>query len=571
MSFDGAFTHAMVGELNQTLAGGRVSKVNQPYDNEIVLTIRANRTSYPLLLSANPTFARIQTTQIPYVNPVVPTNYTMMMRKYLSGAILSGVTQPANDRVVNLDFTSRNELGDQVHLRLIIEIMARHSNVILVDAGDMTILDAIKHVHPDQNRYRTLLPGGTYINPPKQDLRNPFEGPGDELTELIKQYPNETVLAQQLQKTYQGLGKDTALGLARKLHRSDAYAAGFISFFKGFDAPQPTLVTTAKNKTSFTAFPYIEDDGTTTRQFETMSALLDFYYQDRAERDRVQQQGSTLIHVVKNELKKNRTKLKKLNQTMAATENADEFRIKGELLTTYLHQVERGMTSISLPNFYDNEKPLKISLSNQISPSQNAQKYFKKYNKLKNAVAYVTEQIDKTNAEITYLDNIQSQIELAAPKDLEDIKLELQQGGYLRDHDHRKNQKKKRQRVSKPEIFQAEDGTKIEVGKNNLQNEQLTLHSAAKTDVWLHVKNMPGSHVIIHDQNPSDETLLAAANIAAYYSKARQSSSVPVDYVHVKKIKKPNGTKPGFVIYEGQKTLYVTPDRSFVEGLLVKA
>ncbi|WP_056987672.1 NFACT RNA binding domain-containing protein [Secundilactobacillus paracollinoides] len=570
MSFDGVFTHAMVGELNQTLAGGRVSKVNQPYDNEIILTIRANRTSYPLLLSANPTFARIQTTQIPYVNPVVPTNYTMMMRKYLSGAILSSVTQPANDRVVNLDFTSRNELGDQINLRLIIEIMARHSNVILIDTSDMTILDAIKHVHPDQNRYRTLLPGGTYINPPAQDLRDPFTGPVEVLTALVKDYPNETVLAQQLQKTYQGLGKDTALGLARQLHQSTDSDAEFTAFFKRFETPEPTLVVTAKNKTSFTAFPYIEDDGTTTQSFNTLSSLLDFYYQDRAERDRVQQQGSTLIHVVKNELKKNRTKLKKLQQTMAATENADEFRIKGELLTTYLHQVERGMTSISLPNFYDNEKPMTISLSNQISPSQNAQKYFKRYNKLKNAVQYVTEQIDKTNAEITYLDNIQSQIELAAPKDLADIKLELQQGGYLRDHEHRKNQKKKRQRVSKPEIFQAEDGTKIEVGKNNLQNEQLTLHSAAKTDIWLHVKNMPGSHVIIHDANPSNETLLAAANIAAYYSKARQSSSVPVDYVQVKRIKKPNGTKPGYVIYEGQKTLYVTPDRAFVEGRMVK-
>lgn len=569
MSFDGVFTHAMVGELNQTLAGGRVSKVNQPYDNEIILTIRANRTSYPLLLSANPTFARIQTTQIPYVNPVVPTNYTMMMRKYLSGAILSSVTQPANDRVVNLDFTSRNELGDQINLRLIIEIMARHSNVILIDTSDMTILDAIKHVHPDQNRYRTLLPGGTYINPPAQDLRDPFTGPGEALTALVKDYPNETVLAQQLQKTYQGLGKDTALGLARQLHQSTDSDAEFTAFFKRFETPEPTLVVTAKNKTSFTAFPYIEDDATT-QSFNTLSSLLDFYYQDRAERDRVQQQGSTLIHVVKNELKKNRTKLKKLQQTMAATENADEFRIKGELLTTYLHQVERGMTSISLPNFYDNEKPMTIALSNQISPSQNAQKYFKRYNKLKNAVQYVTEQIDKTNAEITYLDNIQSQIELAAPKDLADIKLELQQGGYLRDHEHRKNQKKKRQRVSKPEIFQAEDGTKIEVGKNNLQNEQLTLHSAAKTDIWLHVKNMPGSHVIIHDANPSDETLLAAANIAAYYSKARQSSSVPVDYVQVKRIKKPNGTKPGYVIYEGQKTLYVTPDRAFVEGRMVK-
>lgn len=567
MSFDGAFTHAMVNELSQKLVSGRVSKVNQPYPNEVVLTIRANRTSFPLLLSANPTFARIQTTAIPYVNPVTPTNFTMMMRKYLGGAILTSVSQSENDRVVNLDFTSRNELGDQVSLRLIIEIMARHSNVILIDTETMSILDTIKHVGSDQNRYRTLLPGGRYINPPQQELINPFEDQGEAITQLVKDFPNEDVLAKQLRLTYQGLGADTALALARHLHQAGDAVSLFKSFFERFDQAEPTLSVASNGKTGFSAFPYPQEN-VTTKSFDSLSQLLDFYFQDRAERDRVQQQGSTLIHVVRNELKKNRAKLKKLQATLAAAEDADEFRIKGELLTTYLAKVERGMTSITLPNFYDDNQPLKITLSNQIGPSQNAQKYFKKYNKLKTSVTYVNEQMSKTTAEIDYLDNIAAQIELAAPKDLSDIKIELQEGGYLRDHEHRQRSgKKKRQPVSKPEIFTAEDGTKIEVGKNNLQNEKLTLHSAAKSDIWLHVKNMPGSHVIVHDSTPSDETLLAAANIAAYYSKARQSSSVPVDYVQVKKIRKPNGTKPGFVIYEGQKTLYVTPDREFVESL----
>ncbi|KRK98061.1 fibronectin-binding protein [Secundilactobacillus odoratitofui DSM 19909 = JCM 15043] len=571
MSFDGTFTHAMVGELTQQLVGGRVSKINQPYNNEVVLTIRANRTSMPLLLSANPTFARIQITAIPYVNPVTPTNFTMMMRKYLSGAILTSVNQAANDRVVHLDFTSRNELGDQVSLRLIIEIMARHSNVILVDLSTMTILDTIKHVGSDQNRYRTLLPGSHYINPPQQELIDPFTvTDGDEqVATLVKDYPNEDVLAQTLRQHYQGLGQDTAMALARYLHEPGDATTNFINFFKQFDAPQPTLVTFDTGKTAFSAIPYPQDvDDAVSRSFKQLSGMLDFYYQDRAERDRVQQQGSTLIHVVRNELKKNRTKLKKLEATLKSAAGADEYRIKGELLTTYLSQVTRGMTSITLPNFYDDNQPLKISLSNQISPSQNAQKYFKKYNKMKASVSYVTDQMAKTNAEIAYLDNVSAQIELAAPKDLTDIKLELQQGGYLRDHEHnQRSGKKKRQPVSKPEVFTATDGTKIEVGKNNLQNEKLTLHSAAKTDIWLHVKNMPGSHVIIHDSTPSDDTLLEAANIAAFYSKARQSSSVPVDYVQVKKIRKPNGTKPGYVIYEGQKTLYVTPDRQFVESL----
>ncbi|HJE44900.1 NFACT RNA binding domain-containing protein [Levilactobacillus namurensis] len=566
MSFDGSFTHAMVHELSQTVATGRVSKINQPYANEIVLTIRANGHNYPVLLSANPTYARIQITTIPYVNPPVPTNFTMILRKYLQGAILKDVTQAANDRVVHLHFTSRNELGDQQELHLIIEIMARHSNVILVDQGSGKILDAIKHVGSDQNRYRLLLPGALYITPPKQDLDNPFAGPRPDLAETVRDYPNRDVLATTLQHQYQGLGKDTAAALATALHEPGDVAAHFTAFFAKFDTPQPSLAISAKGKTSFTAFPYPTDGQN--QSATTLSSLLDTYYQDKAERDRVQQQGSVLIRVVRNELKKNRNKYKKLQRTMAETENADEYRIKGEVLTTYLYQVKRGETSVSLPNFYDNEKPLKIALSNQLSPNQNAQKYFKRYQKAKNAVVYVTEQLAQTKANIDYFENIMAQIELAAPKDLIDIKLELKQGGYLRDHDHMKKAKKQRkQKISQPDRFTASDGTKISVGKNNLQNDKLTLHTAKRTDIWLHVKDMPGSHVIIHAADPSEDTILEAANLAAYFSKARDSSTVPVDYVPVKRIHKPNGAKPGFVIFTGQKTVFVTPEAKIVDQL----
>ncbi|AYM03295.1 NFACT RNA binding domain-containing protein [Levilactobacillus yiduensis] len=566
MSFDGSFTHAMVHELSQTLTTGRVSKINQPYANEIVLTVRANSHNYPILLSANPTYARIQVTQIPYVNPPVPTNFTMILRKYLQGAILKEVSQVANDRVVHLHFTSRNELGDQQELLLIIEIMARHSNVILVDSASMKILDAIKHVGSDQNRYRLLLPGAQYIQPPKQDLTNPFDGARPDLDQTIREFPNQEVLAHTLQQQYQGLGKDTAAALAAKLHEPGTHADQFAAFFAGFDQPRPTLEISSKNKTSFTAFPYPTTG--TQQASDTLSELLDTYYQDKAERDRVQQQGSVLIRVVRNELKKNRTKLKKLEKTLAATENADEYRIKGEILTTYLNQVQRGQTEVSLPNFYDDNKPLKIKLSNQLSANQNAQKYFKRYQKAKNAVTYVNEQLKITQADVDYFTNIMAQIELAAPKDLVDIRLELQQGGYLRDHDHQKKSKKqRRQKVSKPDRFTASDGTKISVGKNNLQNDQLSLHTAKRTDIWLHVKDMPGSHVIIHADHPSDATIMEAANLAAYFSKGRESSNVPVDYLPVKRLHKPNGAKPGYVIFTGQRTVYVTPQSELVEKL----
>lgn len=555
----------MTQELNNQLQSARVSKISQPYPNEVVLTFRSNRQNLPLLLSANPTYARAQISQIPYVNPEKPTNFTMMLRKYLGGAVLKHVTQLDNDRVMNFAFSSRNELGDEIELTLIIEIMARHSNVILIDRSTMTVLDAIKHVGSDQNRYRTLLPGSTYINPPAQDLINPFELNTDGLNNMLSQFPNEDVLAKELQHTYQGLGTDTAKALAKKLHEPGDATQNFAAFFSGFDHPQPTLSELANNKTQFSAFPYVESEHN--QNFDSLSALLDFYFQDKVEKDRVQQQGSTLIHVVNNELKKNRNKVKKLNKTLLETESADDYRIKGEILTTYLSQVERGMTEITLPNFYDDEKPLKISLSNQISPSQNAQKFFKKYNKLQTAVKFVNEQLSETKQEIAYLESVMSQIELAKPGDLVEIRLELEEGGYLRHHEKGQKKKVRKPKVAKPDQFTASDGTAIEVGKNNLQNDQLTLKTAKKTDIWLHVKDIPGSHVIIHDSDPSEQTLLEAANLAAYFSKGRQSSTVPVDYIHVKKIRKPNGAKPGFVVYEGQKTVFVTPDEHLVEQL----
>ncbi len=259
-------------------------------------------------------------------------------------------------------------------------------------------------------------------------------------------------------------------------------------------------------------------------------------------------------------------KQRKLQRTLEETEKADDYRIRGEVLTTYLSQVERGMTSIELPNFYDDNRPIKITLSNQLTPSRNAQKYFAKYTKLRNAVAHVHQQMQENQEEIDYLEGIMAQIDVASPKDLADIRLELQQQGYLR---KQKTNKKgaKRQKVAKPDQFYASDGTKIWVGKNNLQNDQLTLHTAKKTDIWLHVKDIPGSHVIIDSHQPSEKTLLEAAKLAAYFSKARDSANVPVDWIEVKKIRKPNGAKPGFVVYEGQKTVAVTPDVELVDKL----
>lgn len=554
MTFDGLFTHAMIHELNQTLQNGRVTKISQPYPNEVILTIRANRTNYPVLLSANPRYARFQITQIPYTNPAVPTNFTMMLRKYLEGAKLLEIKQLDNDRVVYFEFLTRNELGDKLPLLLSAEIMGRYSNVILINQSTNKIIDTIKHVGMDQNRYRTLLPGATYRQPPTQNKENPFEQDSNTFEELIQKYPNREVLADNLLKQYQGISRDNALALADKLHSSNNFVQAFNDFLAMTEDPIPTM-----NGNNFSIFA----DNPNDKKFTTLSEMLDVFYHTKANRDRVQQQGGQLLHVIRKNLQRNKKKLKKLSNELKATENADEYRIKGEVLTTYLYQIKRGMTKITLPNFYDNNKEITISLSNQLSPSQNAQKYFKKYQKLKNAVTFINEQIELTKKEVAYLEEIQTQIELATPADLNDIKTELQQEGYIK----KKQQKSKhssRVKINKPESFIASDGTEILVGKNNLQNEKLTLHTAKKTDIWLHAKNIPGSHVIIKSNNPSDETLFEAAMLAAYFSKFRSSANVPIDYVQVKNIRKPNGSKPGFVIYEGQKTLTVTPTEDFV-------
>ena len=554
MTFDGLFTHAMIHELNQTLQNGRVTKISQPYPNEVILTIRANRTNYPVLLSANPRYARFQITQIPYTNTAVPTNFTMMLRKYLEGAKLLKIKQLDNDRVVYFEFLTRNELGDKLPLLLSAEIMGRYSNVILINQSTNKIIDTIKHVGMDQNRYRTLLPGATYRQPPTQNKENPFEQDSNTFEELIQKYPNREVLADNLLKQYQGISRDNALALADKLHSSNNFVQAFNDFLAMTEDPIPTM-----NGNNFSIFA----DNPNDKKFTTLSEMLDIFYHTKANRDRVQQQGGQLLHVIRKNLQRNKKKLKKLSNELKATENADEYRIKGEVLTTYLYQIKRGMTKIALPNFYDNNKEITISLSNQLSPSQNAQKYFKKYQKLKNAVTFINEQIELTKKEVAYLEEIQTQIELATPADLNDIKTELQQEGYIK----KKQQKSKhssRVKINKPESFIASDGTEILVGKNNLQNEKLTLHTAKKTDIWLHAKNIPGSHVIIKSNNPSDETLFEAAMLAAYFSKFRSSANVPIDYVQVKNIRKPNGSKPGFVIYEGQKTLTVTPTEDFV-------
>lgn len=566
MSFDGIFTHAMVDELRYALSNGRVSKVHQPYKNEIILVIRANGKNHKLLLSAHPSYARIQLTEIPYENPSSPPNFCMVMRKHLEGAVLENIQQVGNDRMIHFTFKSRDELGDVQNIMLIVELMGRHSNLFLVEQDTQRIMDTIKHVPASQNTYRAVMPGAPYVTPPHQDKLNPFQTTNAALIEVLEN-PVELSLTKKFQQTYQGIGSDTASELVyRSEEQLDKLPEVLQSFIETIRQGKiaPTL-TQVKKKTFFTPVPYLSLAGES-ESYPTLSTLLDQYYQSKAEKDRVQQQGADLIHVVQTELQRNVKKLKKLEKTMDETELADDYRIRGELLTAYLHELHKGQTEVTLANFYDDDRPVTIALNPRSTPSQNAQKYFSKYQKLKNAIIFVTEQIRLTNEEIAYLDSVSTQLELATPKDIAEIKEELIQQGYLK---KKTKKKQKRQKASAPDKYVSSNGDSILVGKNNLQNDQLTLKTARKSDIWLHTKNIPGSHVIIQSNDPSETTILEAANIAAYFSKSQLSASVPVDVVEVKKIRKPNGAKPGFVIYEGQRTVFVTPDKALVDKLKV--
>ena len=557
MSFDGVFTHAMVNELRETLLSGRISKIHQPYENEIVLVIRSRGKNHRLLLSAHPSYARVQITQIDYQNPDNPPNFVMMLRKYLDGAILESIEQIENDRVIHFHFAKRNELGDLQNIILIVELMGRHSTIVLVNQETGKILDAIKHIGSSQNTYRSLLPGVEYIAPPKQEVLNPFSSDKEKIFQRLSQTELEP---KAIQYQFQGIGFDTAQELTKRLlERPNEKMVVWDEFFSSIiNHPDPTFYETT-NKDFFTPIVYqvFSEQASAVTTYPTLSQLLDSYYHEKVEKDRAKQQGGELIRKIENELKRNKNKLKKREQTLKESENAENYRRDGELLTTFLTQVPRGAKEVVLPNYYEEDRPIKIALDPALTPNQNAQKYFHRYQKLKNAVKLIGEQIQEAKDEIQYLESVLSQLEIAGPMDIEAIKEELTAEGYLK----KKTQKKqKKTKPSQPDQYFSSDGTLILVGKNNLQNDQLTMKTAKKTDYWLHAKNIPGSHVIIKSDQPSDETITEAAELAAYFSKYRYSAQVPVDLVQVKHIRKPNGAKPGYVIYENQKTVIVTPE-----------
>ncbi|WP_342497350.1 NFACT RNA binding domain-containing protein [Bacillus sp. FSL K6-2861] len=563
MSFDGMFTYGMTHELNSRIAGGRITRVHQPFKHDVIFHIRANGKNHKLLLSAHPSYSRVHMTNQAYENPSEPPMFCMLLRKHIEGGFIEKIEQAGLDRIMIFRIKSRNEIGDETVRTLYVEIMGRHSNIILTD-GEGAIIDGLKHLSPSMNSYRTVLPGYDYKLPPAQEKISPLAADEEDVLRYLSF--QEGRLAQQIVRHFSGVSPLFAkeavhrAGLANKI----TLPKTLIEMFHAVkDCRFTPNITTAGGKEYFYLLSLTHVNGEE-RTFHSLSELLDRFYFGKAERDRVKQQAQDLERFVANERKKNANKIKKLEKTLDYSENAKEFQLYGELLTANLYMLKKGDKEAEVINYYDEEsKTVTIPLNPNKTPSENAQMYFTKYQKAKNSVEVVKEQIRLAEEEITYFDQLIQQLSSASTKDIHEIREELVEGKYLRPKQQR-GQKKQKQHVPVLEQYESSRGLTILVGKNNKQNEYLTTKAAARDDLWFHTKDIPGSHVVIKSSDPDEQSILEAAAIAAYFSKAKDSGSVPVDYTKIRHVKKPNGAKPGFVTYDSQHTVFVTPDADLV-------
>ncbi|WP_276352618.1 Rqc2 family fibronectin-binding protein [Cohnella caldifontis] len=577
MSLDGIVTRALVHEL-QACAGARIAKIYQPTENEIVLHLRGQNANGRLLLSAHPSMPRLHWTQQAWENPSEPPMFCMLLRKHCEGGVIESVRQDGLERIVWIDVRHRDELGDFSVKRLVLEIMGRHSNLILMDPATGQIHDGIRHVTPAVSSYRVVLPGTAYVAPPSQDKRDPLRETEPAFRDRVSLAFSESgsldtkAASSALVNAYTGLSPLAAKEIA---HRAGGEPHKLWSAFRAVmddvaaHRYEPNLVDTAGGKTLFSALALTHADGTV-RAFGTMNECLETYYKDKADRDLVRQRTADLSRLLGNEISKNEKKLVKLEETLRESEEADKLRRTGELLTSQLHLLQRGDESAEITDYYEEGQPLvTVALDPMLTPTENAQRYFRKYNKLKNSKSAVEEQMAAAREEIAYLESVLQGLETAGPADIEEIREELAGQGYIRHHGEKRGAKKKKKDTPSVLCYTSSEGVPIYVGKNNVQNDYLTNRLGSPSDTWLHTKDIPGSHVLIRGEPYGDATLREAAALAAYYSKARASSNVPVDYTKIRNVRKPSGAKPGFVIYEGQKTLYVTPDEALVQSLFV--
>lgn len=582
MAFDGITVSAIKAEIEDKILGGRIDKVYQPEKDEIILGIRSMGQAYKLLLTSNASNPKFHFTQTNPSNPMTPPLFCMVMRKHLQSGKIIKIEQPDFDRILNIYVESLNELGDYSVKKLVLEIMGRHSNIILTDENN-TILDCIKHIGHDTSSVREVLPGREYTLPPSQGKINTLELDNNNFNEVLENNPSFEIQSV-IYKNYTGISPIAASEICYRANVNGSTPvetltdiqkeivfnkfAGLVEDIKA-NRFYPESITNEKGKTiDFSPIEMTQFNGLEIKKYTSISELIESFYANRDFAYRIGQKTQDLRKLITQNIERCIRKKDIQMQTLRSIKNRDELRLKGELLTANIYSIKKGMTTVELPNYYsENQELVAIELDSNKTPSENAQKYYKAYNKAKRTFEALKDQIKSNDEELAYLESVLTSVNNCTDEqDVKEIRRELREEGYVKKV---KNQKDKSKKYSVPLHFISQDGFDIYVGKNNIQNDELTLKFARPRDIWMHTKNIPGSHVIIvaNGQTIPDTTLNEGAMLSAFYSKAKNSSKVPVDYTEKKNVKKPNGSKPGFVIYETNKTAYITTSEEEIKKI----
>ncbi len=574
MALDGIFLRHLARELRDELAGGRIYQIYQPNRDELSVVFRTQNGTKRLLVSTRANSPRINICEKAPENPPTPTMLCMLLRKRLSGAKLTDITQPGLERILFLDLTGTNDLGDRTEFRLVAEIMGKYSNVILLDSRGV-IIDALKRVDLSMSSQRLVLPNIKYELPPPQNKLNILSSEIGEIIERTTEKTDEMPLSRALLNTLQGISPiiarelqfkadseqitNKALGTAQKLTLFSALEN--LKSRAENTSGTPCLITAnGESKPFDISFMPINQYGgrADVETYSGFSELLEAFYSQRDNADRMKIKSQDLHKLLSNLTERLSRKINLQQGELEKCKNRDLLRIKGDLLQANIYKIPKGAQSITLENYYDENKPVSITLNPALSPSANIQRYYKNYRKAKTALDVLTKQIENAKQELVYIASVKDLLERASSeKELAQIRLELTEQGYIR-----APKDKQKSPAALPALeYRTTDGFRVLVGRNNRQNDALTLKTARKTDLWFHTKDIHGSHTILvlQGRQPTDSAITQAAQIAAYHSKARESSNVPVDYTEVKNVSKPKGAKPGMVIYLTNKTAYVNP------------
>ena len=591
MPLDAICLGAVVHELNAALTGCRVEKVYQPDRDEIVLQTRGVGGAKRLLLSIAAGAPRAHFIEAARENPAAPPMFCMLMRKHMQGAKIAAISQPATERMFTIELDTNDEMGVPCKKRLMCELMGKHSNLVLC-GEDGRVSDSLRRVDGDISGKRQVMPGLFYRMPPAQDKRDPFGLTGETLTALLREGDPETALDRALLGLLLGFSPLLCREIAfratgnvqqplRELTEKDyrAIAQAFDAFCADVKGGRfsPTLLTRREDGAvfDFSCTPIAQyGDFLQTTVFDSFSALLAAIYEKKGKAERMARRTQDLRKTVQNPRDRLARKIAAQQKELAQTHDRDKHKRIGDLITANLYQIEKGMNKVCAVDYYDETCPeVEITLDIRLTPQQNAQRYFKLYNKAKTAEQMLTVQLAQGQDELQYLDSVLALIEEAEnERDLAQLREELTQTGVLSKKQTRNKRGQARPASAKPYHYRTSDGFDVFAGKNNLQNDLLTLKTALKIDIWFHTQKIHGSHVIlaVDGREPTDQAMTEAAMIAAYHSKARTSSLVPVDYTPVRQVKKPAGAKPGMVIYHVYQTAYVTPDEAAIEKLRVE-